>query len=461
MGEVYRARDPRLGRDVAIKVLPAAYSADPERLTRFEQEAQAAAALNHPKILAVYDLGQHDGAPYIVSELLEGETLRERLGAGVLPVRKAVEYAVQVCHGLAAAHERGITHRDLKPENIFLTTDGRVKILDFGLAKLTQVEPVQAGASGLPTTPPNTVAGIVLGTIGYMAPEQVRGQQADHRSDIFAFGAVLYEMLSGRRAFQGVTAADTMSAILKEEPPELPIADRQIPPTLVRIVNGCLDRNPAARFKSADDLAFALEGVTGQSGAAPALASRAAWTRRGRTAWIAAGVLILAALGVGAVAYSARSTEQAAAPEMRLQVVTPPDAHPSVFLLSPDGHSLAFLAGGRLWPVTKLENQFSHAYPWFLPDGRRFLFYARGTPDTSGLHLGSMDAAETTRLGAADTAGMYTPTDGRCSSAGAPYWHSGSTWSAAPWQETRERWPSQLGSTRTVPEVGFRCRARA
>jgi hypothetical protein len=272
---------------------------------------------------------------------------------------------------------------------------------------------------------------------------------------------VLYEMLSGRRAFQGVTAADTMSAILKEEPPELPIADRQIPPTLVRIVNGCLDRNPAARFKSADDLAFALEGVTGQSGAAPALASRAAWTRRGRTAWIAAGVLILAALGVGAVAYSARSTEQAAAPEMRLQVVTPPDAHPSVFLLSPDGHSLAFLAGGRLWPVTKLENQFSHAYPWFLPDGRRFLFYARGTPDTSGLHLGSMDAAETTRLGAADTAGMYTPTDGRCSSAGAPYWHSGSTWSAAPWQETRERWPSQLGSTRTVPEVGFRCRARA
>ncbi len=230
MGEVYKARDPRLGRDVAIKVLPASLSADPERLHRFEQEARAAAALNHPNILAVHDIGQHDGAPYIVSELLEGETLRERLNGGALPVRKAVEYAVQIAHGLAAAHEKGITHRDLKPENVFVTSDGRVKILDFGLAKLTQPDTALAGASALPTTPPNTQAGIVLGTVGYMAPEQVRGLPADHRSDIFAFGAIVYEMLSGQRAFRGETTADTMGAILMKEPPDLPAVERHIPP---------------------------------------------------------------------------------------------------------------------------------------------------------------------------------------------------------------------------------------
>jgi serine/threonine protein kinase len=212
MGEVYGARDARLGRDVAIKVLPEGVAGDPERLQRFEQEARAAAALNHPNILAVYDIGQHPPtgsgqvSPYIVSELLEGETLRERLTGGALPVRKAVEHAIQIAHGLAAAHERGIVHRDLKPENIFITRDGHVKILDFGLAKLTQPEPALANMSALPTTPPHTVPGLVLGTIGYMAPEQVRGLAADHRSDIFAFGAILYEMLSGARAFRGDTA---------------------------------------------------------------------------------------------------------------------------------------------------------------------------------------------------------------------------------------------------------------
>src|SRR5262245_60519703 len=192
MGEVYRARDGRLGRDVAIKVLPAGVAGDPDRLQRFEQEARAAAALNHPNILAVHDIGQHDGVAYIVSELLEGETLRDRLTSGALPVRKAVDCAVQIAHGLAAAHERGIVHRDLKPENVFLTADSRVKILDFGLAKLTQTEVSGVGASVLPTTPAHTLPGVVLGTVGYMAPEQVRGQQADHRSDIFAFGTVLY-----------------------------------------------------------------------------------------------------------------------------------------------------------------------------------------------------------------------------------------------------------------------------
>ena len=189
MGEVYRAHDGRLGRDVAVKVLPAGLSADPERLRRFEQEARASAALNHPNILAVYDIGQHDGAPYIVSELLAGQTLRERLNDGALPVRKAVEYAVQIAHGLGAAHEKGIAHRDLKPENIFVTTDGRLKILDFGLAKLIERAPAAAGASALPTATPNTLPGLLLGTIGYMSPEQVRGETADHRTDIFSLSA--------------------------------------------------------------------------------------------------------------------------------------------------------------------------------------------------------------------------------------------------------------------------------
>src|SRR5262245_4166844 len=252
MGEVYHARDPRLGRDVAIKVLPAGLTADPERLTRFEQEARAAAALNHPNILAVYDIGAHDGAPYIVSELLQGESLRARLSnLSGLPVRKALECAVQIAHGLAAAHDKGIVHRDLKPENLFVTSDGRVKILDFGLAKL--IEPVAALAAGssLPTTPPNTQVGVLLGTIGYMAPEQVRGLAADHRVDIFAFGTVLYEMLSGRRAFRRETTVDTITAILKEDPPDLPAVDRRIPPALERIVDRCLEKNPAARFQSA------------------------------------------------------------------------------------------------------------------------------------------------------------------------------------------------------------------
>ena len=201
MGEVYRARDPRLGRDVAIKVLPSAFSADIDRLHRFEQEARAAAALNHPNILAVYDIGTDGGAPFIVSELLEGETLRERARGGPVAVRKATEYALQIARGLTAAHEKGITHRDLKPENVFVTRDNRVKILDFGLAKLTQDQPALATLSAAATVPSPTHPGVVLGTVGYMAPEQVRGVPVDQRADLFAFGAILYELLSGVRAF--------------------------------------------------------------------------------------------------------------------------------------------------------------------------------------------------------------------------------------------------------------------
>jgi serine/threonine protein kinase len=227
MGEVYRARDEKLNRDVAIKVLPAALSHDSDRLRRFEQEAQAAGALNHPNILAVYDVGMHDGSPYIVSELLAGEELREQLNDGSLPQRKALDYAQQIAQGLAAAHERGITHRDLKPENLFVTTDGRVKILDFGLAKLRPLRN-ESVSSEIDTRKQITDPGTVMGTVGYMSPEQVRGHEADHRSDIFSFGSILYEMLAGQRAFRRDTMAETMTAILTEEPPEMRDSNKKI-----------------------------------------------------------------------------------------------------------------------------------------------------------------------------------------------------------------------------------------
>ena len=254
----------RLGRDVAIKVLPASFSEDADRLRRFEQEARAAGALNHPNITAVYDIGTHDGAPYVVQELLEGETLRTALSGGKLAQRKAIDYALQIAHGLAAAHEKGIVHRDLKPENLFVTNDGRVKILDFGLAKLTHNE-ARPDATGLPTATGGTEPGVVLGTLGYMSPEQVKGKPADARSDIFSFGAILYEMLSGRRAFHGDSAAETMSAILREEPPDLSVTNQSVSPGLERIVRHAIEKNPEQRFHSAHDVAFALEALSGLS----------------------------------------------------------------------------------------------------------------------------------------------------------------------------------------------------
>src|SRR5271155_258650 len=276
MGEVYRARDSRLRRDVAIKVLPQALSLDADRMRRFEQEALATAALNHPNILAVFDIGTSEGSPYVVSELLEGETLRERLRSGSIPVRKALDYALQIAHGLAAAHEKGIIHRDLKPENLFITKDGRVKILDFGLAKLTQAE--SGDHTSMPTMTHATEAGVVMGTAGYMSPEQVRGTAVDARSDIFSFGAILYEMLSGKRAFHGETAADTMSTILKEEPPELNETNRNVSPALERIVQHCMEKNPEQRFHSASDIAFDLEHLSGISSTTARTAVTAAAT---------------------------------------------------------------------------------------------------------------------------------------------------------------------------------------
>ncbi|MDQ6892996.1 MAG: protein kinase [Acidobacteriota bacterium] len=270
MGEVWRARDPRLGREVAIKVLPASFSADADRLRRFEQEARAAGILNHPNITAVLDIGEHDGAPYVVQELLEGETLRDVLADGKLPAHKAIDYAIQIAHGLAAAHEKGIVHRDLKPTNLFVTRDDRIKVLDFGLAKLidrTDEKPTFADS----TRTASTEIGVILGTLGYMSPEQVRGQAADARSDIFSFGAVLYEMLMGVRAFRGDSEADVMTAILREEPDGLAARNPNLSSEVVRVVGHCLEKSAERRFQSARDLAFDLEGLSFASGEPPAL----------------------------------------------------------------------------------------------------------------------------------------------------------------------------------------------
>ncbi len=257
MGEVYRARDKKLDRDVAIKVLPQSVAADPDTLARFEREAKAVAALSHQNILAIHDFGNKNGIAYAVMELLEGETLREKLDAGPISQKKAVDYALQVAKGLSAAHEKGIVHRDLKPENLVVSRDGHVKILDFGLAK--KVEPVAPGKeTSAPTGSGHTEPGAVMGTVGYMSPEQVKGFPVDHRSDIFSFGTILYELLSGKKAFQRDTNAETMAAIMRDEPPELSESGRNISPALDRIVKHCLEKDRESRFQTARDIAFSL-----------------------------------------------------------------------------------------------------------------------------------------------------------------------------------------------------------
>jgi len=343
MGEVYRARDPRLGREVAVKILPAGYSSDPERLRRFEQEAHATAALNHPNILAVFDIGRQDESPYIVSELLDGETLRDRLHAGALPVQKVIDYALQLLRGLAAAHDRGIFHRDLKPENIFVTRAGQIKILDFGLAKLTVPESDGVDVlSAKPTMEAATGRGMILGTMGYMSPEQLRGQPGDARGDLFSFGVVLYEMLSGRRPFGGKTTADTISAVLREDPPELIATGRDVPPALERIVRHCLEKDPVARFQSARDVEFNLESLS-----ILASPSRSRITSAGgRKTWLIAGALVLLVAGFATWAAFTRSRQTVQNPlsDAQFTPLTNLQGTETDPAISPDGKFVAFIS---------------------------------------------------------------------------------------------------------------------
>ena len=395
MGEVYRARDTRLNRDVAIKVLPASMVQDASRLQRFELEARATSALNHPNILTVHDIGtaaiDNDRAPFIVSELLDGEDLRSKLADAALAPRTTIEYAMQIASGLAAAHDKGVVHRDLKPENVFITRDGRVKILDFGLAKLqTHHDPSAHDAA---TRGPVTDVGVVMGTVGYMSPEQVRGQAADHRSDLFSFGALLYEMATGRRAFVGDTAPETLTAILKHDP-DTGQAARPLSPALERIVRRCLEKKPELRFQSAHDLVFALSMVnspssssSGEAIAAPASTARS-MSARERMVWLlATAAVALVATGFAAAYFTRPQPEARRA--VTASVMPPANTGLSSIAISPDGRWLAFAAvtGGKtqLWvrplessTATVLSGTEGATMPFWSPDSRFIGFAANG-----------------------------------------------------------------------------------
>ena len=510
MGEVYQARDMELGRDVAVKVLPSSFSVDPTRLQRFQQEACAAGALNHPNVLIVHDIGACEGAPYVVSELLEGETLRKRIGGTPVAQRRAIDYALQIANGLAAAHEKGIIHRDLKPDNIFITNDGRLKILDFGLAKLTQVDGDQA-QTDIPTRRVDTDPGVVMGTVGYMAPEQLKGRTVDQRSDIFSFGAIFYEMLSGRRAFHRESVAETMSAILKEDPPELADTNKTVSPALERIVNHCLAKHPEERFHSARDIAFALEALSGSTTSSETMmaATLPAARRFGGYSfpWVIAGAaVVLAAAFAWAYFRQSPSGEVREAtrfiipmPDKALIFGTPvisPDGRRIVYRLntedgkellwvsslgsfdarplagtdgalqpfwSSDSRSVAFFANTKLkridlsggfvqticdapsnvsgaWssngtiifsrgvasglyrvtmaggtPVQHTQvdvsrNEIEHTSPYFLPDGRHFIYLVRNVqPENSAIYVGSLDSTETKSLLQVHSNTVYAP----------------------------------------------------
>ncbi len=385
MGEVYRARDTKLDRDVAVKVLPPHLADNPAALARFEREAKAVAALSHPNILAIFDFGSERGTAYLVTELLDGQTLREKLNGGqhspmlagtppplaraaalvihvawgptptraagadslssrgpqALPTRKAVDYAVQILRGLSAAHAKGIAHRDLKPENVFVTTDGRVKILDFGLARQTLAGP-DAELTRLPTLDRHTDPGTVLGTVGYMSPEQVRGEAGDSRSDLFSFGAVLYELLSGRRAFLRETAAETMTAILREDPPALTDGlDASLPAGLARLVQHCLEKGPGERFQSASDVAFALEASSGASSSgARALPA----TRRSVQRWLAVAGVAAIVTAVGAASFLAGRSNTSTAQHVSFTPLTYQQETIFRALFAPDGKTIVFSA---------------------------------------------------------------------------------------------------------------------
>jgi serine/threonine protein kinase len=438
MGEVYRAHDEKLNRDVAIKVLPASFSNDADRLRRFEQEAQAAGALNHPNILAVHDVGIHEGSPYLVAELLEGEELREQLNNGALPSRKAIDYAQQVAHGLAAAHEKGIIHRDLKPENVFVTTDGRVKILDFGLAKLRPTRN-ETTSSEVATQKQITDPGTVMGTVGYMSPEQVRGHQLDQRSDIFSFGAILYEMVSGQRAFRHETMAETMTAILNEEPPELSETTLKTNPQLDRIVRRCLEKKPERRFHSAHDLAFALEALSTPSGSGTQMLSVAEsrplavgrrLLNRQSLGWIVAVVAVVVAAIVLTLAYFLGKSNVATSATKQFTLAQPLEGSlvlqsaPSL-LFSPDGTHLVStvqtagktqlfdrpVSAATARPIDGTEGATD---PFFSPDGQWLAFFVNGLLKKVFLSGGEPEVickAENSRGGvwASDDSIIFTP----------------------------------------------------
>ncbi len=395
MGEVYRARDPRLDRQVAIKVLPGHLAADPEALGRFEREAMSVARLSHPNVLSIFEFVRDAGASFVVMELVDGETLRARLDRGALPARRAVAYALQIARGIAAAHARGIVHRDLKPENVMITRDDHVKILDFGLAN-----PVEAASMDKTVaTGVATAAGVVLGTFGYMAPEQVRGMEVDQRADMFAFGAVLYEMLSGERAFRGETAADTMSAILTREPAELDTARLAIAPGLERIVRRCLEKAPELRFQSANDLAFALDTLTTASTTAQAAievpASPTGPTRTAWLPWTVAAIAIVAAGAAWVVRGGAPPAEQRWSSFTRISELAGEETTPTI---SPDGTTVAYAmrvngswdiyaqrVGGRNATAIVNDPQRHEKGAAFSPDGSQIAFHVSDT--TGGIFI--------------------------------------------------------------------------
>jgi len=456
MGEVYRARDTRLERDVAIKVLPASYSRDPDRLRRFEQEARAASQLNHPNIVTVHDFGTHQGSPYVVQELLEGETLRERIESGSLGTRKATEYALEIAHGLAAAHEKGIVHRDLKPENIFITTDGRVKILDFGLAKLLASDKDREGLDEARTAALETLPGVVMGTVGYVSPEQVRAQPTDARSDIFSFGAILFEMLTGRRAFKRDTSAETMTAILKEEPPEISTSGKNVPPSLQRIVDHCLEKSPDLRFQSAKDLAFALSALS-ESGTTSRLLPVEAPGGRRWALWAT-----IAAVAAATASFAAYLIVKRPAAAQRMHFAIPVEGDAVNVALSGDGRMLALVerddASGenmlyfeRLGSddgATRLAETEGASYPFWSPDDASIGFFADGKLQKIAVAGGAPQVLATASRGRGGSWGsrgviIYSP------DAGGPLWRVNADGSgAAPLtdkvylsSETSHRWP--------------------
>ncbi len=400
MGEVWKAKDSRLDRLVAIKVLPEHLAKHPESLARFEREAKAVAALNHPNITGIFDIGNTDGVAFVAMELLEGESLRTRLDQGPLTPKKATELAIQLAQGLAAAHEKGVVHRDLKPDNLWITKEGRLKILDFGLAK--QIQTMGAGSDSFVPTAAiqaehHTEKGMILGTLGYMSPEQVRGEAVDARADLFSFGVVLFEMLTGKRAFARATASDTMAAILRDDPPELEGQSKPIPLALRRIIDHCLEKAPARRFRDAHDVAFALENLSSPDGSAPLTAPFAPQNLRATRVWAAlAAVVILAAilLGWGLRASLGPSSAQSGTPvALRTLTYSGRDSFPAV---NPDGRTIAFSSNrdgqARIW-VKQLQGGGEVAlttgpgdvHPRYSPDGASILFL-RGEGAKSDLY---------------------------------------------------------------------------